>query len=164
MSQPVWDLFLRKRFLVKRRQSKQLAYLGKKQCRSDQFASILPPSRPQLCRANCMSYFDKTLVKQPSICAYMQEMICVEAALATTGPVELSPGDNWVGTQVLTTSSLWKLDKLVKATRAVKGLSLPALNAKLWCAETWQVFRCRVHVQLTHRKVGSRADGASLIQ
>ncbi|KAL3148704.1 hypothetical protein ABBQ38_014117 [Trebouxia sp. C0009 RCD-2024] len=35
-----------------------------------------------------------------------KEMICVEVALATTGPIELPPGDNWVGTQVLTTSSL----------------------------------------------------------
>lgn len=36
----------------------------------------------------------------------MQEMICVEAALATSGPVEVPPGDNWVGSQVLTISSL----------------------------------------------------------
>ena len=36
----------------------------------------------------------------------VQEMICVEAALATSGPVELAPGDNWVGTQVLKASSL----------------------------------------------------------
>jgi len=36
----------------------------------------------------------------------MQEMICVEAALATSGPVELAPGKSWVGTQVLKSSKL----------------------------------------------------------
>lgn len=36
----------------------------------------------------------------------VQEMICVEAAVATSGPVEVAPGDNWIGTQVLTISSL----------------------------------------------------------
>lgn len=35
-----------------------------------------------------------------------KEMICVEAALATSGPVELAPGKSWVGTQVLKSSKL----------------------------------------------------------
>ena len=37
---------------------------------------------------------------------YLQEMICVEAALATSGPVKLAPGKSWTGTQVLTSSKL----------------------------------------------------------
>lgn len=35
-----------------------------------------------------------------------KEMICVEAALATSGPVELAAGKSWVGTQLFKTSKL----------------------------------------------------------
>lgn len=35
-----------------------------------------------------------------------KEMICVEAAVAKSGPVEIGPGASWVGTQVLTHSKL----------------------------------------------------------
>ena len=36
----------------------------------------------------------------------VQEMICVEAALATSGPVELAAGKSWVGTQLFKNSKL----------------------------------------------------------
>ena len=36
----------------------------------------------------------------------VQEMICVEAAVAKSGPVEIATGASWVGTQVLTHSKL----------------------------------------------------------
>lgn len=36
----------------------------------------------------------------------LQEMVCVEAALASSGPVELAAGKAWSAKQVLTSSKL----------------------------------------------------------
>ena len=55
-----------------------------------------------------IEYADEVCLRQFSTNDYpdLQEMVCVEAALASSGPVELGPGQTWTAKQVLVSSKL----------------------------------------------------------